>query len=117
MTAEEANRDNGGFRPREDARASKLEVPARLSPVDQILAMPPQRRALLDSRPAGRPVPKWIWLLPLMLALPGGIVGWLLVRDENQGAARALLVIGIVVTVFAVLSMEQTKALMSSLGL
>jgi hypothetical protein len=52
-----------------------------------------------------------------MLALPGGIVGWLLVRNENQGAARALLVIGIVVTVFAVLSMGQTKALIGSLGL
>jgi CHASE2 domain-containing sensor protein len=115
VSAEAVNRDTGGFGPRDDG-ASKLEAPARLSPVDQVLAMPP-RRALLDSRPAGRPVPKWIWLLPLMLALPGGIVGWLLVRNENQGAARALLVIGIVVTVFAVLSMGQTKALIGSLGL
>ncbi len=87
-----------------------------LSPVDQILAMPPQGRALLDSRPAGAPVPTWMWMLPLLLALPGGIAGWLLLRDSNRGASRAMLVLGAIITVITILALGPTKTLMGSLG-
>ncbi len=86
------------------------------SPVDEILAMPPQGPSLLDSRPAGEPVPKWMWILPLLLALPGGIAGWLLLRGSNRAAGRAMLVVGIVVTVISVLAWGQMKALTGSLG-
>ncbi|HSK47177.1 MAG TPA: hypothetical protein VLA05_04130 [Coriobacteriia bacterium] len=88
-----------------------------LSPVDQILALPPQARSLLDTRPAGRPVPKWMWLLPLTFALPGGIVGWLLVKDSNQAAARGMLVIGAIATLFTALTLGPTKAFIGTMGM
>ncbi len=56
-------------------------------------------KALLDSKPAGRPVSRWIYALPLFMGLVGGILGWLIVRDENPRGGRNVLMVGVVVTV------------------
>jgi hypothetical protein len=87
------------------------------SPVEQILAMGPQGGSLLDSRPAGAAIPKWMWLLPLILALPGGIVAWLLVRESNRTGAWVLLGVGVATTVLTVLSIGPTSSMLSSLGM
>lgn len=68
------------------------------SPVEQVLAAPPGR-ALLDPAPADRPVSKWMWALPLALGAIGGVVAWLLSRDESPRTARNLFVTGVAVTV------------------
>lgn len=75
----------------------------RPSPVDQILASPQTGPALLDTAPSA-PVPKWLWLLPAVLLLPGGVIGWVLVRDSNRTAGRAMLIAGVAFTVVTVLS-------------
>lgn len=115
------NTEGIGIEPRAQMRhagtAGSAEVKSTpLSPVDQILARPPQGPSLLDSRPAGAPVPRWMWLLPLVLALPGGIVGWLLMRESNPAAARALFVVGAITTLATVLMLGPTQALIGSLG-
>lgn len=68
------------------------------SPVEQVLSAPPGP-ALLDSAPAGRPVSKWLWALPLALGVVGGAVAWLLSREESPRTARNLFVTGVAVTV------------------
>jgi len=78
------------------------EPRSKPSPVDEILAAPVDR-SLLDSASSGA-VPRWMWLLPLMLALPGGLIAWLLVRDTNRTIARALLITGVIVTVLSILA-------------
>jgi hypothetical protein len=51
-------------------------------------------------RPAvGRPThPAW-WLLPILMGWMGGLLAWLLLRDQDAARARAMLVTGIVATV------------------
>lgn len=71
---------------------------APVSPIDQVLAAP-LGPALLDSAPAGRPVSRWLWAMPLALGAVGGVIAWLLARDESPRTARNLLVTGVVVTV------------------
>lgn len=58
-------------------------------------------KALLDSKPAGAPVSRWLYLLPLLFGLLGGLIGWLIVRDENPHGGRNLLTVGAVVTVIS----------------
>lgn len=75
--------------------------PSGQSPVEQILAAP-VGKALLDSAPLGPPVNRALWLLPLSLGLPGGLIAWFVVRDSNARVARSLLILGVVVQLFTV---------------
>lgn len=81
--------------------ASPSEDSTPQSPVDQVLAAPPGK-SLLDCAPADRAVHRAFWLLPLMLGLLGGALGWFFVRDENPRAARSLMITGAVVQVLTV---------------
>jgi hypothetical protein len=48
---------------------------------------------------AGRPAhPAW-WLLPILMGWMGGLLAWLLIRDQDRTRARAMLIAGIVSTV------------------
>lgn len=76
--------------------------PVRLSPVDQVLAAP-VGKSKLDTKMSGGAYPKWTWLLVFSFGLPGGIVAWLVVRDSNPGAAKGLLVMGVVVQIVSTL--------------
>lgn len=73
---------------------------AALSPVDQVLSAP-TGKALLDTAPAGPPVGRGFWLLPLMLGALGGLLAWLVVREQNPRVARQLLLTGLVVQLIA----------------
>jgi hypothetical protein len=57
-----------------------------------------------------------MWLLPVILLLPGGIIGWLLVRDSNRSAGRVMLVVGLLLTVATMLTAGPTKDLLGVLG-
>jgi cytochrome bd-type quinol oxidase subunit 1 len=39
------------------------------------------------------------WLLPVVLALLGGIAAYLLVKDRDHAKARRMLVVGLVLTI------------------
>lgn len=71
---------------------------AGVSPVDQVMQAP-AGKSLLDVEPSGGRYSKWVWWLPFMLGIVGGIIGWLIVRDANRAAARQMLIAGVVVTV------------------
>jgi hypothetical protein len=80
------------------------EVGLATSPVPSAVAAAatvPQPRAADTPRPAaaGRPThPAW-WLLPILMGWMGGLIAWLLIRDQDPARARAMLVTGIVSTV------------------
>lgn len=84
------------------------------SPVDQILAQP-VGKSMLDSKPAGGAVPGWMWLLPLTLLLPGGIVAWWMTRETNRTIARLLLATGIVLTLVTVWALQASSGLIDAL--
>ena len=75
-------------------------APPSPSPVDQVLDYG-STKALLDSASAGRPIPKWAYLLPMIFGLLGGFVGWLAFKDENPRGARNVFVVGVAVTVLS----------------
>lgn len=81
-----------------DATTQAMQGNAAASPIEQVLAAPPGP-ALLDSAPAGRPVSRWLWALPFALGAVGGVIAWLVSRDESPRTARHLLITGVVVTV------------------
>lgn len=74
--------------------AQRREAAPKPSPVDQVLAAP-QGKALLDTPPSGSPVSPGYWALPALMGLIGGIIAWLLVKDENPRVARSMLVLGV----------------------
>jgi hypothetical protein len=47
--------------------------------------------------PRTQAVSGWLWLLPLVFGLIGGIIAWAIARDKNPTTARTLLVAGIVI--------------------
>jgi len=73
------------------------------SPVDEILSAP-VGASMLDTKPAGRPVPMWMWLLPLTFLLPGGVVAWWMTRETNRTISWLLLLTGVVMTIITVAS-------------
>lgn len=63
-------------------------------------AEPSPSRAAASGARAGNPAnPAW-WLLPILMGWMGGVIAWLLIRDQDRGRARAMLIAGIVATVF-----------------
>ncbi len=72
-----------------------------IAPMPPIYGGPGTGKALLDSKPAAGPVSGWLYLLPLIFGLLGGIAGWLIVRDENPRGARNVLIVGVVVSVLS----------------
>jgi hypothetical protein len=69
---------------------------ARPSPVEQILAAP-HEKSLLDTARSEEPINGAMWLLPLVLGLIGGVLGFMLVRERSPKAARNLLIVGVVI--------------------
>jgi hypothetical protein len=50
-------------------------------------------------RAVGTPAhPAW-WLLPILMGWMGGLIAWVLIREQDPSRARAMLVTGIVATV------------------
>ncbi len=47
--------------------------------------------------PRTQAVSGWLWLLPLVFGLIGGIIAWAIARDKNPTTARTMLVVGIVI--------------------
>ena len=47
--------------------------------------------------PRTQAVSGWLWLLPLVFGLIGGIIAWVIARDKNPTVARTMLVVGIVI--------------------
>ncbi len=88
--------------------------PKKPSPVDQVLAAPVEK-SLLDSA-ASAPVSPWLWLLPLVLGLPGGLIAWLLVKDTNRGVARAMLVVSVIVTIVSVVAGVSLRGAFERIG-
>ncbi len=84
------------------------------SPVDQVLAAPVEK-SLLDSA-ASAPVSAWLWLLPLGLGLPGGLIAWLLAKDTNRGVARAMLVVSVIVTVLSLVAGVSLRGAFERMG-
>lgn len=84
------------------------------SPVDQVLAAPVEK-SLLDSGPSA-PVSPWLWLLPLGLGLPGGLIAWLLVKDTNRGVARAMLVASVVATILFIVAGVSMRGAFERMG-
>jgi hypothetical protein len=51
------------------------------------------------ARPDGHPTsPAW-WLLPILMGWLGGVIAWLMIRDQHPARARAMLVTGIAATI------------------
>ena len=53
------------------------------------------------AEPAARPRKTsgaW-WLMPIFLAWVGGLVAWLVVREDDPGKAKWMLILGILITV------------------
>ncbi len=38
------------------------------------------------------------WLLPIIFGLMGGLVAWIVVHDKDEGKAKSMLIVGIVMT-------------------
>jgi len=81
------------------------EVGLGASPVPSAAAVDPAgahpaSSTTSTSRPGvGSPAhPAW-WLLPILMGWMGGLMAWLLIRDQDPRRARAMLVTGIVATV------------------
>ncbi len=72
------------------------------SPVDQVMSMDTSG-SLLDTERSGGKVAGWMWILPLTIGLPGGIAAWFLARDTNRSTAKALLWVGVAITVVSAL--------------
>lgn len=73
-------------------------------------------KALLDSKPAGRPVSRWLYLLPLFFGLVGGFIGWIITKDENPRGARNVLLVGVAVSAIS-LCFSLTMGTMASSAL
>ncbi len=58
-------------------------------------AGPGTTRAAGTEKPTS---PAW-WLLPVLMGWLGGVIAWLMIRDQNPGRARAMLVVGIAASV------------------
>jgi hypothetical protein len=83
------------------------------SPVDAVLAGDGGRSALDTHR--SEAVPKLMWLLPVIFGLLGGLVGWLIVREEAPRTGRNLLILGVVITVLSFCSTAALGPVMGSL--
>jgi hypothetical protein len=60
-----------------------------------------ERGPTSPSRATGRVSPVW-WVLPILLGLLGGVIAWAGTRDRDPSVARAMLIVGIVISVIAV---------------
>jgi hypothetical protein len=61
--------------------------------------MPPSAPSAPRAPGVGRPThPAW-WLLPILMGWMGGLIAWLLIREQDPARGRAMLVAGIVATV------------------
>lgn len=89
-----------------------------VSPVDQVLATAAGGGGALLDAPRGEPaVSKFMWLLPLGFALPGGILAWVLTREQSPRTARSLFWVGVIVTIISVcLSAALVPTMASVLG-
>jgi zinc-ribbon domain len=56
------------------------------------------------SVPAPRPVHWAWWLLPIFFSMVGGLVAWLVNRDTDPRTARAMLILGIVMSLLGLLA-------------
>ena len=60
-----------------------------------------ERGPTSPARATGRVSPVW-WVLPILLGLLGGVIAWAGTRDRDPSVARAMLIVGIVISVIAV---------------
>jgi hypothetical protein len=65
------------------------------------VGVPQRAPTAAPSRSVDRVSPVW-WLLPILLGLLGGVIAWAGTRDRDPSVARAMLIVGIVVSVIAV---------------
>lgn len=76
-----------------------LPIDRVLTPAEQALSMT-SSSAFTGLRRARGEYPRWVWL-GVALGVPGGILGYFLVHESNEDAARAILKTALVVQLVA----------------
>ena len=99
---------------------NKIEAPAKSAPIQNKAAVPAQPRVVpppvpvkiaapkddvIPAAPADEPVsggiPLGLWLLAIILVLPGGIIASMMARKKYPAKSGALLFVGILTSVIA----------------
>ncbi len=76
-------------------RAAWLAFVAKEPFYSEVAIGPATQSAVPAGPPTQRRVSGAWWLLPILLGWLGGLIAWLLVREANPRAARAMLLVGI----------------------
>ena len=70
-------------------------VPAKVNPVKQEKPVPANNDTPSEKIPVG------LWLLAIILVLPGGIIASMMARKKNPAKSGALLIVGILTSILA----------------
>lgn len=62
----------------------------------------------------GRTVSGWWWVLPIAMGWVGGLIAWLVNRDDDPQKARQMLIVGIAVSLLSFLLLLPALSVMSS---
>jgi hypothetical protein len=71
-------------------------VPPKVTPVKQ-----EKKADLAEDGATGEKIPVGLWLLAIILVLPGGIIASMMARKKNPAKSGALLVVGILTSILA----------------
>ena len=71
-------------------------VPPKVNPVKQ-----EKKADLTEDSAAGKKIPVGLWLLAIILVLPGGIIASMMAKKINPAKSRSLLIVGILTTILA----------------
>ena len=71
-------------------------VPAKVNPVKQ-----EKKADLAEDNATGEKIPIGLWLLAIILVLPGGIIASMMARKKNPAKSGALLIVGILTSILA----------------
>jgi hypothetical protein len=71
-------------------------VPPKVNPVKQ-----EKKADLTEDSAAGKKIPVGLWLLAIILVLPGGIIASMMAKKINPAKSGSLLIVGILTTILA----------------
>jgi len=75
---------------------SAQPVPAKVNPVK-----PEKKADLVEDSTVSEKIPVGLWLLAIILVLPGGIIASIMAKKINPAKSGALLIVGILTTILA----------------